>query len=130
MGSPRQSMNVPRIPPSTRWWKDGIHPLLIKIEELRISHFSGSHHEFPMVAPRHVPPDRDIEGFIREDHARDICSHEPSDDGGIGGVSADQEMGAKQEQVVYPSAGTEVPVTPQARSQAAPGPSRRAGRCG
>src|SRR5258707_13940305 len=58
-----------------------------------------------MVAPRHVPPDRDIEGFIREDHARYICSHEPSDDGGIGGVSADQEMGAKQEQVVYPSAG-------------------------
>src|ERR1700692_49002 len=58
-----------------------------------------------MVAPRHVPSDRDIEGFIREDHARDICSHEPSDDGGIGGVSADQEMGAEQEQIVYPSDG-------------------------
>src|SRR5258708_14442293 len=86
-------------------WKDGIHPLLIKIEELRISHFSGSHHEFPMVAPRHVPPDRDIEGFICEDHARDIGSHEPSDDGGIGGASADQEMGANPEQAVYPSPG-------------------------
>ena len=24
-----------------------------------------------MVAPRHVPPDRDIERFICEDHARD-----------------------------------------------------------
>src|SRR5260370_8422232 len=87
-------------------WKDGIHPLLIKIEELRISHFSGSHHEFPMVAPRHVPPDCDIVGFIREDHARDICSHQPSDDAGIGGVSADQEMGAEQQQVSYTTTGT------------------------
>src|SRR5258707_15578212 len=84
-------------------WKDGIHPLLIKIEELRISHFSGSHHEFPMVAPRHVPPHRDIEGFICEDHARNICSHQPADDSRICGVSADQEMRAEEEQVTYPN---------------------------
>ena len=31
----------------------------------------------------------------------DICSHEPPDDGGIGGVSADQAMGAEQEQIAY-----------------------------
>ena len=59
-----------------------------------------------MVTPRHVSPDRDIEGLICEDHARDICSHEPPDDGGIGGVSTDQEMGAKQEQIIYPSDGS------------------------
>jgi hypothetical protein len=50
-----------------------------------------------------MAPDRDIEGFICEDHAGDFCVHEPSDDGGIGGVAADQAMGPEQEQVAYPS---------------------------
>jgi hypothetical protein len=82
-------------------WKDGIHPLLVKLEELCIGHFSGRHHEFPMIAPGHVPPDRDIEGFIGEDHARDIYPHELFDEGRIGSVSADQAMGAEQEQIAY-----------------------------
>jgi hypothetical protein len=80
-------------------WKHGFHPLLIKIEELGIADFSRSHPEFPMLAPGHLPPDRNLEGFICEDDARDICSHQPSDDGGIGGVSADHKMGLKQEQI-------------------------------
>ena len=58
-----------------------------------------------MVALDHA--DSDIEGFIGEDDARDICSHQPSDDGGIGGVSADQTMGAEPEQIVDPSAGSD-----------------------
>jgi hypothetical protein len=37
-----------------------------------------------MVTPRQVSPDRDIEGLICEDHARDICPHKPPDDGGVG----------------------------------------------
>jgi hypothetical protein len=52
-----------------------------------------------------TPYRRDIEGLICEDHAREICSHQPSDDGRIGGVIADQEMGAKQEQIAYPGYG-------------------------
>jgi hypothetical protein len=82
-------------------WQDGIHPLLVKLEELCIGHFSGRHHEFPMIAPGHVPPDRDIEGLIGEDHARNIYPHEPFDEGRIGSVSADQAMGAEQEQIAY-----------------------------
>jgi hypothetical protein len=31
-------------------WKHGIHPLLIKIKELGLAHFSGSHHQLPMLA--------------------------------------------------------------------------------
>jgi hypothetical protein len=54
-----------------------------------------------MIAPGHVPPDRDIEGLIGEDHARDIYPHEPFDEGRIGSVSADQAMGAEQEQIAY-----------------------------
>src|SRR6516165_10622434 len=54
-----------------------------------------------MVAPSHVPPDRNIEGLIGEDHARDIHPHEPFDEGRIGSVSADQAMGAEQEQIAY-----------------------------
>jgi hypothetical protein len=56
-----------------------------------------------MLAPCH--PDRAMEGFICEDHARDIRLHQPSDDGRISGVSADQAMRAKQEQIAYPSDG-------------------------
>jgi hypothetical protein len=84
-------------------WKNGIHPVLVKIEELWIRHFSGSHDEFPMLAPGHVPPDRDIEGFICEDHAGDICVHEPLDNGRIGSVAADEAMGPEQEQIAHPS---------------------------
>ena len=47
------------------------------------------------------PPDRDIEGLIGEDHARDIYPHESFDDGRIGSISADQAMGAEQEQIAY-----------------------------
>ena len=84
-------------------WKDGIHPFLIKIKELCIRHFAGSHEEFAMFASGLVPSNRDIEGFICEDHAGDICVHEPSDDGRIGGVAADQAMGPEQEKIAYPS---------------------------
>ena len=56
-----------------------------------------------MFAAGHVPPDRDIEGFIREDHADDICPHEPSDDRRIGGIPADQVMGPEQKQITDPS---------------------------
>ena len=52
-----------------------------------------------MIAPGHVPPDRDIEGLIGEDHARDIYPHKPFDEGRISSVSADQAMGAEQEQI-------------------------------
>src|SRR6516165_7532455 len=84
-------------------WKNSIHPFLIKIEELCIRHFSGSHHEFPVFAAGHVPTNRDIEGFICEDHAGNICVHEPSDDGRIRSIAADQAMGPEQEQIAYPS---------------------------
>lgn len=55
-----------------------------------------------MVAARHVPADRDIEGLVGEDHARDIGTHEPFGDRGIGRVAADQAMGAEQKQIAYP----------------------------
>ena len=84
-------------------WKNSIHPFLIKIEELCIRHFSGSHDEFPVFAPGHVAPNRDIEGFICEDDAGDIRVHEPSDDGRIRSVAADQAMRPEQEQIAYPS---------------------------
>ena len=81
-------------PSLSEMWKHGFNPLLIKIEELGFADF------FPMLARGQLPPDRDLEGFIGEDDARDICSHQPSDDGRIGGVSADHKMGAKQKQIV------------------------------
>jgi hypothetical protein len=84
-------------------WKHGNHPVPIKIEQLRIGRVFGSHHKFPLLAPGHA--DRDIEGSVGEDHARDIGLHQPPDHGGIGGVSADEEMGPKQEQIAYPSDG-------------------------
>jgi hypothetical protein len=84
-------------------WKDGIHPLPVKLEELCIGHFSGSHQEFPMITPGHVPSDCNIEGLICENHTRDIRPHESFDDGGIASVSADQAMGAEQEQIADPS---------------------------
>ena len=43
-----------------------------------------------MIAPGHVPLNRDIEGLIGEDHARHIDPHEPFDDGRIGSVPAQQ----------------------------------------
>src|ERR1700740_3495123 len=69
-----------------------------------------------MVTPRHVSPDRDIEGLICKDHAREVCPHKPPDDGGIGGVSTDQEMGAKQEQIVYSSDGSRARQGPEIAS--------------
>jgi hypothetical protein len=48
-----------------------------------------------------VPRDRDIEGLIGEDHARDVYPHEPFDKGKISSISADQAMGAEQEQIAY-----------------------------
>src|SRR5215813_11324356 len=43
-------------------WKDGIHPLLVKLEELCIGHFSGRHYEFPMIAPVTCPPIATLKG--------------------------------------------------------------------
>ena len=75
-------------------WKDGIHPFLIKIEELCICHFSGSHDEFAMIASGHMPPNGNIEGLIRENDAGYISVHEASDDSRIGGITADERMGS------------------------------------
>ena len=45
--------------------KDGIHPFLIKFEELCVRHFAGSHHEFPMFASGHVPSNRVLQALER-----------------------------------------------------------------
>jgi hypothetical protein len=50
-----------------------------------------------MIATSHVPSDCDIEGLVRQDDACDIGPHKPFGDGGIGSISADQAMRAKQE---------------------------------
>lgn len=56
-----------------------------------------------MLARRHMPADRNM-GMrgVSKDHSRNICSHQPADEIGIGGVAADHAMGAEQEQIADP----------------------------
>ncbi len=93
---------------------DGRHPLSIEIFELGVGHFAGSHHEFPTFAPADVTADCDIERLVGQNHARGIGPHEPFDDGGIGGVPAEEAMGAEQEQIAGLSHGRMHPVQVQA----------------
>jgi hypothetical protein len=61
-----------------------------------------------MVARGHMGLNRDrchSEGRLRQHHPRNIGSHQPVDEIGIGSVPADHAMGAEQEQVADPCDG-------------------------
>jgi hypothetical protein len=58
--------------------KDCPHPFLVKVEKLRIRHFSGGHREFPVFAAGDMSFDRDVERLIGQNQTSDICSHDLS----------------------------------------------------
>ena len=92
VGRPRQSMKVPKIPPSHRQGNDGRHPRFVEGEEFSIGHFARRHGELAMLAASHMAGDLNIVRLVGEDETgRQIVLHQ-SLDWSSGSVALPQTM--------------------------------------
>ena len=67
VGRPRQSMKVPKIPPSQRQGNDCRHPRFIEGEEFGVGHFARRHGEFAVLAASDVAGDLNVVRLVGQD---------------------------------------------------------------
>ena len=79
--------------------KHGVDPLSIEIEEVFLRHSAGSLRRLFSFGTRQFAADSGVDGLIGEDKARDVISHQPPDDGGIGRVGANQPVRPELEKI-------------------------------